>query len=121
MMSVEMALDINATSTSGAGAMTVDVEVTNHGSQPVLGTAAAFGFWLVDANNNYVPGFAASGELSDIAVNIQPNASFSFSFQFTAPSVQVGTIYTLICYFQQTQDESTQTFTFNQVLQPLAV
>jgi hypothetical protein len=120
-MSVEMALDINATSKNGAGAITVDVGLTNNGSQPVLGTAAAFGFWLVDQNDNYVPGFAASGALPDLAINVQPGGSFSFSFQFTAPSVQVGPIYTLICYFQQTQDESTQTFTFNQVLQPLAV
>ena len=119
-MSVEMALDIHATSLNGTGTIHVDVTATNNGSQAVTGMAAAFGFWLIDQNENYVPGFMATGEESTLARIVPPGESFGFAFNFTAPAVQVGPIYTLICYFQQTQDESTQTFTFDQVEQPLA-
>jgi hypothetical protein len=118
-MSVEMALDIHATSLNGAGTIHVDVTATNNGSQAVTGMAAAFGFWLIDQNENYVPGFMSTGEESTLARIVPPGESFGFAFNFTAPAVQVGPIYTLICYFQQTQDESTQTFTFDQVEQPL--
>jgi hypothetical protein len=118
-MSVEMALDIRGTSLNGAGKIHVDVTATNNGSQAVNGMAAAFGFWLIDQNQNYVPGFQSSGEVSQLAKIVQPGGSIGFGFDFTAPLVQVGPIYTLISYFQQTQDESTQTFTFDQAVQPL--
>jgi hypothetical protein len=114
-MSVEMALDIHGTSLNGSGKIHVDVTATNNGNQAVTGMAAAFGFWLIDQNQNYVPGFMATGAQSQLARIVQPGESFGFGFDFTAPSVQVGPIYTLICYFQQTQDESTQTFTFDLV------
>jgi hypothetical protein len=119
-MSVEMALDIHATSLNETGTIHVDVTATNNGSQAVTGMAAAFGFWLIDQNAHYVPGFTATGVEPTLARVVPPGESFGFGFDFTAPSVQVGPIYTLICYFQQTQDESTQTFTFDQIEQPLA-
>jgi hypothetical protein len=119
-MSVEMALNIHGSSLNGTGTIHVDVTATNNGNQAVTGMAAAFGFWLIDQDANYVPGFAATGEESQIARIVPPGESFGFAFDFTAPCVQVGAIYTLICYFQQTQDESTQTFTFDQIEQPLA-
>jgi hypothetical protein len=118
-MSVEMALDIHGTSLNGTGSIHVDVTATNNGSQAVTGMAAAFGFWLIDQDANYVPGFKPTGAESQLARIVQPGASFGFGFDFTAPKVQVGPIYTLISYFQQTQDESTQTFTFDPTAQPL--
>ena len=111
-MSVELGLEIQATVLAGTGTMHVNVAGTNNGNQPVFNSAAAYGFWLTDPNGNYVPGFQATGVQPQFVATVQPGATFTWSFNFTAPSVQSGPIYTLICYFQQTQDESTQTFTF---------
>ncbi len=111
-LSVELGLDIHGTSLNGAGSIHLDIAGTNNGNQTVRNGASSYAFWLVDQDGIYVPGFKQTGLQPQIIEIIQPGAGFAWSFNFTAPSVQVGPIYTLICYFQQTQDESTQTFTF---------
>jgi hypothetical protein len=123
-MSVEMALNISASCSglSGPGTINLTVALTNKSNSLVGLSANAFQFTLIDQSGNDVPGFEQPGLQQ---TGGQPGGlQFQFrrvlpggetvqpSFNFTAPSVQVGPIYTLVSCFPETQDVSTQTFTF---------
>jgi hypothetical protein len=118
-MSVELALDIQATSQNGNGAIHVDVAATNNGSQPVEGGPASFMFSLFDQNGCTVPGLTQTSMEPQYVQSVQPGGTFGGGWDFTVSLLDGGSMYTLACSFPPTQDESTQTFTFDPVEQPV--
>jgi hypothetical protein len=112
-MSVEMGLDIRGMSLNGAGTIHVDVLTKNNGNQAVNLSAGAYRFKLIDRDEHDVSGFKQTGEQPAIVIPVQPGQNHVWSFDFAAPSVQVGPTYTLVSCFPATDDESTQTFRFD--------